>query len=104
MAKATKKWHEHVFSATTTKNMLQMCAQTCMRCMRWPPGIPFMVRAQQEECVELHFARIKAPFAGVSPTWKNALLTHSSEALLGLNGTLVPARIIVFKFISLEVP
>ena len=39
------------FSATTTKNMLQMCAQTCMCCMRWPPGIPFMVRTQQEECM-----------------------------------------------------
>ena len=85
MAKSANKWHDRLFSATTTKNMLQMRSQKCMRCMRWPSEVPFVLRAQQEECAELHFAVIKTPFAGVPCVRDAVLSTHHHHLAMAAN-------------------
>lgn len=60
--KASGKWTRAFMSDVTCRNMIQVCAQMCMRCMKFPTDLPFVPRAQQEECMELHFGKIKSPF------------------------------------------
>ena len=50
-----------------------------------------MVRAQQEECAELHFAKVKAPFAGVPCIRDGVLSTHHHHLAMAASKEKTPS-------------
>lgn len=71
-----EKWVNHFLSEVTCRSVIQMTAQLCMRCVNWPVQVPFVPRAQQEECMELHFGRVKGQSLGTPCVRDGILATH----------------------------
>ena len=71
-----EKWVNHFLSEVTCRSVIQMTAQLCMRCVNWPVDVPFVPRAHQEECMELHFGRVKGQSMGTPCVRDGILATH----------------------------
>ena len=71
-----EKWVSHFLSEVTCRNVIQMTAQLCMRCVNWPVQVPFVPRSHMEECMELHFGRVKGQSMGTPCIRDGILATH----------------------------
>lgn len=71
-----EKWVSHFLSEVTCRNVIQMTAQLCMRCVNWPVQVPFVPRSHMEECMELHFGRVKGQSMGTPCVRDGILATH----------------------------